>query len=220
MSAFLGPIHHWLFSKVKLHEDLEGTLLKIYKEKYGSEINTIEETSISRYGEPAKHKPLEAQIDLTNIHQWLNSTISRTETRLAYILTEVFRKHSDAVEIAMEEFKKQGRQCGQIASGKGSTSSPAEIFKSINDYLLDGMPCDRVNFVTENTSDFVKWKTTDCLHRQYWTEVGADIDTFYKLRFAWVEAFVNSANPEFVYVYEQGDNIDSIFLHEIKRKSS
>ncbi|MCM0649835.1 hypothetical protein NBE98_15825 [Clostridium swellfunianum] len=220
MSAFLGPIHHWLFNKIRVHEELEGKILESYKSKYGSEIDQIIEAAESRYGEPLGRRPLEDQIDLSNIHQWLNSIIGKTETRLAYILGEVFRKHSEeAFEIAFDEYKKQGAECGLDAKKKGITNSAPEIYKALNDYMLEGMPCDRVNFVIETSDEFLKWKTTECLHRGYWREAGADIETLYKLRFAWVEAFVGNSNPEFKYTHSNGDNIDSLFIHEIKKSS-
>jgi hypothetical protein len=220
MSAFLGPIHHWLFNKIRIHEDLEAKLIKLYKTKYGNEVEEAVKTSIIRYGEPLGSKPLEDQIDLSNIHQWLNKTIGRTETRLAYILGEVFRKHGqEAVDIALEEYKNQGEECGADARAKGMTSAAPQIYKAINDYMLEGMPCDRVNFVTSNSDDLVQWKTTDCLHRGYWKEAGADINTLYNLRFEWIKSFVKGSNPAFEFSYYAGDNIDSIFIQEIRKSS-
>jgi hypothetical protein len=221
MSAFLGPIHHWLFNKIRLHEELEERLVELYTAKYGSEISEIAKEAEARYGEPLSRRPLEDQIDLANIHQWLNTTIGTTETRLAYILGQVFRKHNDeAVEIGLSEYKKQGSECGADARDKGMTNNAPQIYKAINDYLLEGMPCDRVNFVTHNSDDKVEWKTTECLHRGYWKEADADIETLYKLRFVWTEAFVNSSNSEFKYIHNAGDNVDSLFLHEIRKSSS
>jgi hypothetical protein len=220
MSAFLGPIHHWLFNKIRLHEELEEMLIETFKQKYGSEINEIVIISEERYGEPLGRKPLEDQIDLANIHQWLNTTIGRTETRLAYVLGHVFRKHGEeAFQIALAEYRKQGKLCGSDAREKGMVNNAPEIYKAINDYMLEGMPCDRVNFITENSAEKLQWKTTECLHRGYWKEADADIDTLYKLRFAWIESFVSSSNPEFEYIHKDGDNVDSLFIHEIKKSS-
>ncbi len=220
MSAFLGPIHHWLFNKIRLHEELEGGLVEQFTTEYGSQINEIVERAEQYYGEPLARKPLEEQIDLMNIHQWLNNTIERTETRLAYILGEVFRKHNDeAIEIALAEYKKQGAECGSDAREKGMSNTAPQIYKAINDYLLEGMPCDRVNFVTESSDESLKWKTTECLHKGYWKEAGADIAALYKLRFAWIENFVKGSNPEFEYILNESYNIDSLFIHEIIKSS-
>jgi hypothetical protein len=220
MSAFLGPIHHWLFNKISLHEKLEKDIIDVYKKKYGSEIDQVEAESISRYGNPSTTIPLEAQIDLTNIHQWLQTSIGKAETRLSYILAEVMRKHgSEAFDIALDKYVKQGEQCGASAKAKGNLQTPADVFKSINDYLLDGMPCDRVNVVKESDEKHIVWETTECLHRGFWQQAGADIDSLYKLRFSWIKSYVEGAAPGFSYSHKTGDNIDSLFIHEIKKSS-
>ncbi|ERI89419.1 hypothetical protein HMPREF1982_04690 [Clostridiales bacterium oral taxon 876 str. F0540] len=221
MSAFLGPIHHWLFKKISIHEELEKRLIDIYKNQYGAEIDKIVSNSVNYYGEPLGKKPLEEQIDLTNIHQWLNTTIGKTETRLANILAEVFRIYGDeAFKIALEEYTKQGRECGQKARDNAVVNTLSDIYQAINDYMLEGMPCDRVNFIIENNVDKLVWKTTECLHQNYWKEAGADTDKLYKLRFSWLSAFVSGANQDFEYINKPGDNKDSLFIHEIVKKSS
>ncbi len=221
MSAFLGPIHHWLFKKISIHEELEKRLIDIYKNQYGAEIDEIVNNSVNYYGEPLGKKPLEEQIDLTNIHQWLNTTIGKTETRLAYILAEVFRRHeSKAFDMALEEYTKQGKECGKSARNNAVINTPSDIYQAINDYMLEGMPCDRVNFIIENSVDKLVWKTTECLHRNYWKEAGADTDKLYKLRFSWLSAFISAANQDFEYINKPGDNKDSLFIHEIVKKSS
>jgi hypothetical protein len=220
MSAFLGPIHHWLFNKIRIHEELEESLIEVFKAKYGNDVEEAVKTSVSRYGEPLGRRPLEDQIDISNIHQWLNRTIGRTETRLAYILGEVFRKYGqESVEIALTEYRKQGKECGIDAGEKGMASTAPQIYKAVNDYMLEGMPCDRVNFVTSSSDDLLQWKTTDCLHRGYWQEAGADIKTLYTLRFEWLKSFVNGANPAYEFSYSEGDNIESIFIQEIRKSS-
>lgn len=220
MSAFLGPIHHWLFNKINLHERLEKNIVDAYKKKYGSGIEQIETESIERYGEPSTTVALEEQIDLSNIHQWLQTSIGKSETRLSYILAEVMRKHgNEAFDIALDEYVKQGKECGASAKAKGSIKTPADVFKSINDYLLDGMPCDRVNVVKESDENHIVWETTECLHRGFWQLVGADIESLYKLRFSWIKSYVENAAPGFDYMYKTGDNIDSLFIHEIKKSS-
>lgn len=222
MSTFLAPIHYWLFNKIRLHEQLESNLLNAYKNKYGNVIDEIEQNSISIYSKPLGDKALEDNIELSNIHGWLQNTIAKTETRVAFILNEVLRRNGDeAFQIALNEFKVQGTLCGRDVKEKGIANTAPKIFKSLNDYLLDGMPCDRVNVVTVNTEDKIAWNTTECLHRGFWREAGAsDLSLFYVLRFNWIKAFVSSANPDFEYSYEDGDNIESLFIHEIAKKSS
>lgn len=219
MSAFLGPIHHWLFKKITLQEQLENNLITAFKKNFGEEVNAVVSISIRHYGEQISNTPLEAQIDLTNIHYWLQSTISKTEIRLAYIIGEMFRKHGEiALEIALEQYRLQGESCGIEAKTKGATSAP-QIYKALNDCLLEGMPCDRANVITENRDDLLVWETTECLHRGYWEEASANVESLYMLRFQWIKSFVNSANSNFEFINKPGDNVNSLFINEIKKCS-
>lgn len=218
MSAFLGPIHHWLFNKIKLHEALEKSLLSRYKSMYGNEISRIQEKAEAQYGSPMEEKPLDQMIDTGNIHGWLQSRISAAETRQAAILTNIFQLHGqEAIEVALEEYKQQGKVSGNDGRNKGQADSAPAIYKALNNYLLDGMPCDNVNNITIADPDLLQWKTAQCLHRGYWEAVGADIDVFYQLRTAWIKAFVENANEKYGYtVSKETSNGRQIFIHEIK----
>nr|MBK5237123.1 hypothetical protein [Clostridium sp.] len=71
MSAFLAPIHTWLFNKILLAEDLEKNLKKIYIDKYGINAKDIAQKSLA-FGEPIDTtKNIEDIIDVSNIHGWL-----------------------------------------------------------------------------------------------------------------------------------------------------
>lgn len=131
----------------------------------------------------------------------------------------MLRKHGEkAFQLALEQFSLQGKNCGREASSKGTVTAP-QIYKSLNDYLLEGMPCDRVNVVVENKDDLFVWKTTECLHRGHWAEASANIDCLYKLRFQWIKSFVSSVNPEYKFINKQGDNVNSLFINEIRKVS-
>ena len=65
MSAFLAPIHTWLFNKILLAEELEKSLNEVYIENYKDAAKYIVEKSIA-YGSP---------IDITkNIEDIINIT--------------------------------------------------------------------------------------------------------------------------------------------------
>jgi uncharacterized protein YjhX (UPF0386 family) len=217
MSAFLGPIHFWLYNKVKLHEMLENDVIIAFKRAYGYEINGTVKSAYDRYGQPFTDKPLGQLIDTANIHGWLSEKIAIVETRQAAILSEIFKKHGEgAVEIALRLYSAQGSDCGMDAKANHPVSTAPEIFKAINNFLLDGMPCDMVNTITVNTDDKVEWQNVQCLHRGYWEAVNADIDTFYKLRAEWIRSFVKGANEKFTYnVNRSKIGGEEGFIHEI-----
>jgi hypothetical protein len=73
----------------------------------------------------------------------------------------------------------------------------------MNDYILDGMPCDRVNEIILNEEDKITWQQRVDVHKDIWEEVGCDVNYFYSLRNSWISTFVNSLNNNFRYVVEE-----------------
>ena len=76
MSAFLGPIHHWLYHKVELQEELMADIQALAT-KEGWAIPAVEGLNPS-----GVLLPLESSIDLTNIHGWLQGQITAEARRL------------------------------------------------------------------------------------------------------------------------------------------
>ncbi|WP_058486621.1 hypothetical protein [Defluviitalea phaphyphila] len=216
MSAFLGPIHYWLYNKIILFEELEDTLVNIYSEKYGDSIKDIFRQHCDKYDYPLpKNEPLENLIDQSNIHGWLQNKISIAETRQASFLNEIFNTYKEeAINIALEAHKNQGSEVGKKSRKIEKASSAPELFKALNNYILDGMPCDRVNSIIISENDILEWETVSCLHIDYWNSVGADPNIFYNLRKTWIEAFIKNANPEYKYEFKNTSN--SLFNKIIK----
>src|SRR6056297_3002747 len=87
MSAFLGPIHHWLYNKVQWHENLLEDILKKGEEKdYNTKV--LIEASSELYGS-SERRPLTEVIDEGNIHGWLQERIESLEYRMAYVITNL-----------------------------------------------------------------------------------------------------------------------------------
>ena len=119
MSAFLAPIHTWLFSKILLAEDLETNLKKVYIDKYEDVAIDVAEKSLT-YGSPIDTtKKIEDIIDVSNIHGWLQDKIGKVETRTAFIITEMIKKYGKEAEvIAQACFEEQGKASGTIIKSK------------------------------------------------------------------------------------------------------
>ena len=73
------------------------------------------------------------------------------------------------------------------------------IYNLINDYLLDGMPCDRVNLVVEQEEEKVLWERRVCVHKDIWADKNIDVNYFYGLRDLWIKTFVEEVNGKFQY---------------------
>lgn len=202
MSKFLGPIHYWLFNKIKLHEELEKNIVESLEDKYGLEIEQTHLYFIDYHGSLIEDKPLEELIDTSNIHGWLQEKIDIAETRFADFITTVLDKFpGEAIVIIEKEYEKQGIECGIDSKGKYPVNNAMEIYKSLNNYILDGMPCDNTNNIINSTEKEIEWKITNCLHKKYWEKVDGNTEIFYNLRSLWNSKFVENANTSFEYQY-------------------
>ena len=206
MSAFLAPIHTWLFRKILLAEDLESNLKKEYINKYGDNAKNVIEESVVVYGSPIDTtKNIEDIIDVSNIHGWLQDKISKVETRTAFIITEMIKNNAEEAEdIARLSFEEQGKNVGKDLKAKEMPVSPEEVFNTLNNYLLEGMPCDRVTKITKSENDLFEWETTNCIHKNYWEMVNGDVNIFYKLRHAWTKSFIENSNGKYTYNFIKG----------------
>jgi len=218
MSAFLGPIHHWLFNKIKLFEELEVSIINQVAEKYGEEAKEIGNAMEAEYGSFIPQQPLENLIDTNNIHGWLQNRIQIAETRQAATLKSFIDKYgNDVVSIVEPLFIEQGKQSGLGLKEEAGLLTAPDLYKALNNYLLDGMPCDHVNNVMTSEADHLQWRTSRCLHQPYWLQSGMDSSIMYQLRGNWIKAFIENANPAFTYTVE-GKGGNEGLLHQIIKK--
>ena len=208
MSLFLGKIHYWLFNKIVWFENLEEEIIKLAKEEGINTSELVNELN-SKYGEKLPNLPLEEMIDTSNIHGWLQDKIHSAEYRLASLTNKVLEKNNGREKLE-ELYKRQGLVAASEAIENNKTVSDAfSIFNAINDYVLDGMPCDRVNEIVSNEENRLVWKRRLCVHKEIWDAVGGNVEVFYELRDAWIKTFVATVNSNYEYKI-LGDNNFSI----------
>lgn len=212
MSLFLAPIHFWLFKKIRLYEELEKSIISEYRDKYDESFvdETVKE-GIEKFGNYIEDKPLEELIDTSNIHGWLQSNIFKEESRSSFIFSKFIEKYGDESKgTGLEKVKDQALNAAKEVS---SANSPEAIFDIINEYILEGMPCDRVNAVIEKTSEKIVWQQDRCIHVDNYR--AGNIDFMYEIRDLWVKTFVENISPGYIYDIKR-DGEKSI--HEIKSK--
>ena len=101
-------------------------------------------------------------------------------------------------------YKNQGIVAANEVKSEGNLpSTPEELFNCMNDYILDGMPCDRVNEVSLKEENKIGWQQRICVHKDIWTEVGCDVENFYNLRNAWIKSFIHELNNNYEYLIEE-----------------
>ncbi|NLK96076.1 MAG: hypothetical protein GX275_12980 [Clostridiales bacterium] len=193
MSAFLGKIHFWLYNKIQLHEELINKIIELATSK-GYKSDELVKESYLKYGEPAEG-PLENQIDHNNIHGWLQDRITSVELRLAFIVTNLTNNNI----IKDKEIEKVFYENGVNTMKKlGLTQvSIDDFYNLIFDYMLEGMPCDRINEILNKDENCITWKLKRNIHKDYWDKVSGDINYFNDLRVAWINGFASETDYKY-----------------------
>ncbi len=195
MSAFLGPIHNWLYNKIQIQNAMVDVILDLAEEKGYSQ--GLRARADEQYGAFPEGN-LEDLIDTGNIHGWLQEKVSLVESRMAYAVTELVKENPDRlaeIEAAISEF---GRKLS--VNGELTVKSAYEYLENT---LLNGMPCDRVNALTEETEDKLAWRQTQDIHGSYWQQVNGDVSNYYTLREALIRGIFEGTSVEFGQVQDQ-----------------
>lgn len=179
MSAILGPIHHWLFRKIKIQNDLTNAIIDVAKDK---ELNVAPLADIDERFGSLPEGDLGNIIDPTNIHGWLQDKIAIVERRLAYVTKTLTDNDPDAIGVICECAREFG-----VKNAVEADATPADGFEYYENTFVSGMPCDGVNMVVNEDSDEITWQETVDIHKQYWDEVGVDVALFYEIRNAMIE---------------------------------
>lgn len=190
MSAFLAPIHFWLYHKIILQERLTKAIADGGKEIGWTVLTTGD---IVNDCVNADETPLENIIDQDNIHAWLQARIIDAEARYAQLVTAVLGEDSNRLT-QLEEIVH--------AFGKKNLLKPCEdaitAYRALDAMLLDGMPCDRINQPLEQGEKIYRWQRAEDIHGARWTEIGASPETYYILRSAFVKGIFENSGFDFV----------------------
>ncbi len=198
MSAFLGPIHFWLYNKIEVQENILEAIFKV------ADKQSLKDEVEEKFGAPVVGE-LEDNIDTGNIHGWLQGRIASVESRMAFTVTSLLNDNAISKDELKEVFVKNAVECASKVENKDVNAS--ELFKITFDFLLAGMPCDRVNEVISSDENSVEWQTTMDIHKQYWDNVNGDVNNYHYFIDAWIEKFISSVNSNFVYKKKDDLNI-------------
>lgn len=189
MSAFLGPIHYWLYGKIQLQESLTEAMLSSVPSE--EKRISVENKLNTAYG-AVERRPLEEVIDTGNIHGWLQGQIGIAEKRFAMAVTEILKDDSTQIENLRQVAYKLGQQNPLPESDDAQV-----IYRALNDVLLEGMPCDHVNEVLEQSEQRVLWQQTVDLHLPFWDAVDGNMENYYLLRNAFISGSLSGSHFSF-----------------------
>lgn len=194
MSAFLGPIHNWLFNKIKFQDELVQNIIEVVRSK-DYQVELLDQID-RRYG-VLEDGELADIIDESNIHGWLQERITIVENRLAFLITMVTDEHPERImdiNDAVYEFGKKHA----VESG----ISLKEAYGYLDNLLLSGMPCDGVNEITSETDEGITWIQTVDIHAPYWQMIHGNMEYYYAIRESLVVGILENSG----IMYRQTEN--------------
>lgn len=223
MSAFLGHIHYWLYHKIRRVVEREQLIFEKAEGLCGTTAEELQSQVWQIYGQPLPDTELGELIDHGNIHGWLQRQITIAETREAAFIKELTDScGSTGQDVVLAAFAEHGKRCGEHASaqGKYAAETAAGIYQAVNDYLLNGMPCDQGDTVTVNEEKRLVWEGDVCLQERNWAKAGVDKAFMKECYREWFNSFVGAINPAFRYLQTADRaNGDKVNRYEISKKA-
>ena len=188
MRKNLGPIHFWLYRKIMIQQSFTNQLsCELLDLEHKKQLNTMLDQTVGTIPQES----LEEQIDTMNIHGWLQDKIRIVEVRLGYVVEEI-KKTTGSLVQAQQIALEFGRSLCE-----SNCSTPEEGYKLIEDNLLSGMPCDRVNVILEHDENHLKYQQSIEIHDKFLSQADADIKDYYLLRNKIIEGMLSKCGLTF-----------------------
>ena len=184
MSAFLGPIHHWLFGKICV---VESRAFAIAEAISGKGVNT--EELIANYGEKLEGADLPSLVGGSPIHQFLYGLITKVQVLEAQVVEAA---GEDNFETVIKAAEAHGAIIAENAVEKqgAKPENNEAIYEFIHNYQLEGMPCDPAGAANPTSETDLEYTHTVCNHIANWEYTGATPAQMCKVTNAWLKGFV------------------------------
>ncbi|WP_061302161.1 hypothetical protein [Clostridium botulinum] len=198
-----------LFNKILWFESLEEEIINLAEEEK-LDIELLIKDINEKYGPKLPNLPLEELVDINDVDGWLQEKIISAEERTAAWITRIINNNSTAKSKLESLYKNQGKKAAEDLLEKCTELNTAiQIFNGIYEYILDGIPSEKVNEIISSSDNQIEWKRIICVHETIWNKENGDVNYFYYLRNKWIEEFVHNVNDEFEYI-KYKDGIQSI----------
>ena len=199
MSAFLGPIHYWLFNKIQFMEERSFVIANYLRENGSKE---AADSKIEEYGERLSGADLGEILGNNSIHNFLYGLISKVEIFEAGLVELAKDEKLEGVLKAVEE---HGKATGQKAvEHKGAPpANMEELYQLVADTQLEGMPCDsgaEVSLIDDKT---LAYNHSSCNHLANWEYTGCSNQTMCKIHNTWLKGFISGLRENASYEVEQ-----------------
>lgn len=200
MSLFLGKIHYWLYNKILLVNTRTEVLVNNLKIEYPQQIEEIWQYTLENTSPPLDHtKDLSVLIDANNIHNWLASQITNAQMREAIFINEcLVNLPTTALTFIKQLFIADAKNLAAmlIANNHTTNYNAPALYAILNDYLLNGMPCDSEDKIEQENSTYISWLKNPCSKLELWRNLNISIVTMQELYFAWINSFIKTLKPQ------------------------
>ncbi len=198
MSAFLGPIHYWLFNKILR---VEGRAFAMASAMESNGKAEIARSKIEEYGQRLAGADLAELVEGNSIHQSLYGLISKVEVFEASLVEAA----GDDYEIVKKAAEENGKEAAEKAVAKeGARPEDLEsIYRFINDSQLEGMPCDPGAEVEPLDANRLAYRHIACNHISNWEYTNCPSSKMCGINNAWLKGFISGLNGDAEYTVEK-----------------
>ncbi|MGK7346269.1 MAG: hypothetical protein ACNS63_10740 [Candidatus Nitrospinota bacterium M3_3B_026] len=196
MSAFLGPIHYWMFKKIQTLESRAFAIASALEAAgRGGEVKELSD----EYGDRLEGQDLEAILGDNPIHQFLSGLIARVEVLESKLVEAAGDDFGKALEAAGEHGEKTAQAALENAAAPENFE---QMYQIINDYQLEGMPCDPGAEVGM-TNGVMRYDHSTCNHLPNWRFTGVDVGRMCDITNAWLNGFIKGLNKDASFSVEK-----------------
>jgi hypothetical protein len=216
MSAFLGPIHMWLYNQIQIVEKREVEIIEQFSQKYSAaEVDELIFPLRKKYGELKEDKPLSELIAGNDIHPWLENAVNTAQSREAAVAAALMDKYDDQ-DLLFAIYAEQAAELAEKAKVRDNVSkfNLEDAFEIINEHFVERMPCDRLSGAVKEEGKII-WKHKSRLHQEFWQQTEVELKLMHQLYAKWLSEFAKNLNPALVHKREIKDtNYNDIFLNQ------
>ena len=196
MSMRFGPIHYLLFDQIRLIDQrTEKVFERLEQQRTPEEIQSVRARIDGEFGSGIGDGVLEEFVFPPMIHQGLADLIARVESRESAAVAAFGEETGELSGL----YRRHGEQVGASIADGDRHLSAAEIFETLQQVKLVGMPCDKVLEIVSNDDSRIVWRFTECLPREHWRAGGAEPETLFRLLGEWISGFAGALNPKAQY---------------------
>nr|WP_320145820.1 hypothetical protein [uncultured Anaeromusa sp.] len=210
MSLYLGPIHYWLYHKIRILVEREQLLWESAAQIDADMVEEGREMVWQTYGAPLPDEDLAELIDADNIHGWLQRQINLAELREAAAVRELLSRFGSAGQDMIKDvFAVQGKLCGLAARKDGQEDTDAAAaYAAFAGNVLNGMPCDRWDRLEQEDCKLTRWSNAGWIQAANWEKAGTDSQFLAQCHEVWHTEFFKALAPQLQYTMDiQGDLI-------------